>query len=67
MQAREDASVAVALLKASLHRRPDCCQESPHGQQLGQAYAALGDAYMAQEEHADRDCSKALQARKVPD
>ena len=65
MQAREDANAAVTLLKASPHRRPVCCRESSHGEQLGQAYAALGDAYMAQQEHADRDCSKALEVCKM--
>ena len=59
VQAREDAQAAISLLLAAPQRRPVCC-EVPHQEQLGLAYSALGDAYMAEHQHADKDCSHAL-------
>ena len=59
VQAREDANAAITLLEAAPQRRPVCC-DVPQQAQLGEAYAALGDACMAQHQHADKDCSKAL-------
>ncbi len=58
-QAREDAKAAITLLTAVPQRRP-VCSEVPHEAQLSLAYSALGDAYMAEHQHADKDCSNAL-------
>ena len=55
---------AIALLKAHPLRRPACCPESAQSQQLGQAYSALGEAYMAERQHVDRDCAQALKVRE---
>ena len=54
---------AVALLKAHPLRRPACCPHSSQGEQLREAFSALGEAYMAERQHADRDCSQALKVR----
>lgn len=62
VQAREDAKAGIALLLAAPQRRPVCC-EVPHQEQLGLAYAALGDAYMAEHQHADKECSHALRVK----
>ena len=57
---------AIALLKAHPLRRPACCRESSQSVQLRQAYSALGEAYMAEAQHVDRDCSQALKVRCRP-
>ena len=54
---------AIALLKAHPLRRLACCSESSQSEQLRQAYSALGEAYMAERQHVDRDCSQALKVR----
>lgn len=57
---------ALALLKAHPLRRPACCPESSQSVQLRQAYSALGEAYMAESQHVDRDCSQALKVKSCP-
>jgi hypothetical protein len=62
MQAREDAQAAIHALSQGIERQ---AAEVSMREKLAMAYLRLGDACLAEKDHADRDCMRALEVRSA--
>ncbi len=60
-QARVDAQAAVDALAEQKQSGSGCYSQSEMAAKLAKAYLRLGDAFMAEREHPDRECSRALE------
>ncbi len=61
-----DAQAAVDALLEQHKQAGDSCKTQPEvDAQLAKAYLRLGEAYLAEREHPDRDCRRALEVQPV--
>lgn len=64
-----DAQAAVDALAEQMkqQRQPEsnCDLQIEMAAMLGMAFLRLGDAFMAEREHPDRDCSRALEVQPL--
>lgn len=61
-----DAQAAVdALLEQRRQADSKCKEHSEVDVRLSKAYMRLGEAFLAEREHADRDCTKALEVQPL--
>ncbi|EIE23252.1 hypothetical protein COCSUDRAFT_63608 [Coccomyxa subellipsoidea C-169] len=63
LSGRVDAQAAVDALLEQHQQAGDSCKTQPEvDAQVAKAYLRLGEAYVAEREHPDRDCRRALEA-----
>lgn len=68
LQAREDAALAISEVSKGMEREKTSGTTSPLASKAATAYVALGEAFLAEPEHPDRDALRALKAlRKAID
>ena len=60
-QARVDAQAAVDALAEQKQSESGGYSQPEMAAKLAVAYLRLGDAFMAEREHPDRECSRALE------